>query len=141
MVKHRKVFDWLIFAIPIAIVMCFLAWELLWLDVVVPRAQAEIRGEMTITVTDKVIAPRKEAPGYFYLVYGFDSGGVYRTLMLDDWAERNNTSDWYGAITVGETYTIDTMGERIPALSQYPNIIGVQGFVLDENKKIRRVKE
>lgn len=37
-----------------------------------------------------------------------------------------NSSDVYARIKVGETYRLETYGWRIPALSAYENIVGVE---------------
>jgi hypothetical protein len=111
--------------------------------VTIPAHQEEIRAYYTLTVTKTESIPRKEIPGYFYLIYGYDVDGIYHTYMLDDHnyevndrPERHNTSDWYGAIEVGETYTGIIIGERIPLLSQYPNIVSVDGLAVADNGEI-----
>lgn len=47
------------------------------------------------------------------------------TYMIDDtWIHwRWDSSDVYGRIQAGKTYTADLQGYRIPFLSMYPNII------------------
>jgi len=108
--------------------------------VIVPNKQAAIHNAFTFTVTDKtVVSPGgKSGSYYFYMIYGYDDYGVYRTLMVDDWKGRDNSSDWYGALEVGETYHVRTIGERIPALSEYPNIVGVDEFTIDGYGEISR---
>ena len=98
-------------------------------NILFPAKQSDIRNNYTVEIIGTEIAPRSAPPGYFYIIYAYDIDEcIFRTFMLDDWAGRQNTSDWYGAITVGETYDIETMGERKPDLSAYPNIIAIEGL-------------
>lgn len=39
------------------------------------------------------------------------------------WIGHNNSADTFNAIKVGGTYDLETLGFRVPALSDFPNII------------------
>jgi len=103
----------------------------------IKEEQAEIRNTYTVTITKAFPVPRSEEPGYFYLVYAYDLDAcIFRTFEMDDWAERQNTSDWFGAIEVGETYTIEVLGERRPPVSEYPNIIWIEGLYTRDDGRL-----
>lgn len=59
-----------------------------------------------------------------YLVFVETDGGDTVTLEVTDGLAvgRFNSSDVYGDIKRGETYTFKTIGMRIPIISQYPNV-------------------
>ena len=59
-----------------------------------------------------------------YLVFVETDGGDTVTLEVTDGLAvgRFNSSDVYGDIKRGETYTFKTVGMRIPIISQYPNV-------------------
>ncbi len=59
-----------------------------------------------------------------YLVFVETDGGDTVTLEVTDGLAvgRFNSSDVYGNIKRGETYTFKTIGMRIPIISQYPNV-------------------
>ncbi len=59
-----------------------------------------------------------------YLVFVETDGGNTVTLEVTDGLAvgRFNSSDVYGDIKRGETYTFKTIGMCIPIVSQYPNV-------------------
>ena len=59
-----------------------------------------------------------------YLVFVETDGGDTVTLEVTDGLAvgRFDSSDVYGDIKRGETYTFKTVGMRIPIISQYPNV-------------------
>lgn len=73
--------------------------------------------DVTVKVTDKV---RTGGDDSKYLI--FTSGGVYEDV--DTFVKgKYNSSDLYGRIKVGQTYTFHVRGVRNHILSMYPNII------------------
>ncbi len=73
--------------------------------------------EFTVTKTER------HEDGY-YLVYTEDSGTF---KVADSWIPwRWDSSDEYGKIEVGNSYTADTYGWRIPFFSSYENIFNAE---------------
>ena len=71
----------------------------------------------TATVQDKVRTGGQDSK---YLI--FTDKGVYEntdSIVNGKW----NSSDVYGALSVGKSYEFKVRGRRIPFLSMYPNII------------------
>lgn len=81
--------------------------------------QKDIReSTVTIHVTDKQAVA--SGHGHKYLIYT-DQGTFQDT---DNWFHGKTTSsDLYGAIKVGRTYTCKVTGFRVPLFSSYKNLI------------------
>jgi hypothetical protein len=81
-----------------------------------------VKNEITATVVHKeqVVESVGESITSYYLIFT-DNG----TFKLEDELVYLNfrSSDWYGAITVGSTYTFTVIGWRIPVFSEYQNIV------------------
>lgn len=77
----------------------------------------------TITVTDKDRIVEKDVS--YYLVYGDDEDGNVIVLRNSDSLSRGkfDSSDIQGLIKIGKTYDFVVVGQRIPFLSCYENII------------------
>ena len=84
--------------------------------------QGTVRG----VVVDKAVKVESngKASDSKYLVFVETDGGDTVTLEVTDGLAvgRFNSSDVYGNIKRGETYTFKTIGMRIPIISQYPNV-------------------
>ena len=77
--------------------------------------------EVTVTVTDKWV--KNNGDGGKYLVS--TSEGVYEvTDSFFKW--RWDSSDTYARLEVGEDYTMEVGGIRVPFFSLYPNIYDVR---------------
>lgn len=76
---------------------------------------------VTITVTDKAVKRYNKSDKY--IVYTENE-----TFEITDnlFVLRFDSSDDYGSLKVGETYTVTVNGLRIPFLSWYRNIIEVK---------------
>ena len=81
---------------------------------------------VTVTVTDKGI--KQIDDGSKYLIYGTKVNGEVETYEITDNFARGqfDSSNKYGAIQIGKTYNFKVIGVRIPYLSQYENIIGIE---------------
>ena len=81
---------------------------------------------VTVTVTDKGIKQTNNSSKY--LIYGTKANGEVETYEITDNFSRGqfDSSNKYGAIRIGETYNFIVIGVRIPYLSQYENIIGIE---------------
>lgn len=77
----------------------------------------------TSKVLDKERIYSKE--NSYYLIYTEDG-----SFKLEDELFYGNfrSSDWYGKIQEGETYTFTTIGFRIGVFSSYPNIVNIEGI-------------
>lgn len=84
----------------------------------------------TFTVSGKECVKKGESSTY--LVFTDKT-----TYEIDDtWIHwRWDSSDVYGRIQQGKTYTADLQGYRIPFLSMYPNIINPKEVVKEVEKK------
>jgi Protein of unknown function (DUF1523). len=83
------------------------------------------RSTITATVTDKGIKTESYNQNYVdsnYMIYT-DNGTFEDTDSI--WYMKFNSSDVYGNIEVGNTYTFQVYGWRIPLFSCYQNIITV----------------
>lgn len=84
--------------------------------------QGTVRG----VVVDKAVKVESDgkATDSKYLVFVETDDGDTVTLKVTDGLAvgRFNSSDVYGDIKRGETYTFKTIGMRIPIISQYPNV-------------------
>ena len=76
--------------------------------------------QVTITVTDKDVKRYKDSDKY--LIYS-ESGTFEITDSVAYW--RWDSSDLYGRIEKGKTYTATVYGWRIPFISYYQNIVEV----------------
>lgn len=76
--------------------------------------------QVTITVTDKDVKRYKDSDKY--LIYT-ESGTFEITDSVAYW--RWDSSDLYGRIEEGKTYTATVYGWRIPFISSYQNIVEV----------------
>lgn len=87
---------------------------------------ASINTEIEITVEDKWIKATKDGSDY---MISDTSGNVYvvsDSLILLSF----DASDRYAAIDVDRTYSVTTIGWRIPMLSMYPNIVEINYCIL-----------
>lgn len=75
---------------------------------------------VTITVTDKAIKRYDESDKY--IIYTDEETFEITDEFL---LGRFNSSDDYGSLKVGETYTVTVNGWRVPFLSWYRNIIEI----------------
>lgn len=82
---------------------------------------------VTVTVIDKGIKNYKG--GSNYLIYTKDENNKIATYRIEDSLIQGkfNSSDIYGSIEVGKTYTFKVAGTRNEFFSMYPNIIKVVG--------------
>ena len=84
------------------------------------------QGSVHGVVVDKAVKVESngKASDSKYLVFVETDGGDTVTLEVTDGLAvgRFNSSDVYGNIKRGETYTFKTIGMRIPIISQYPNV-------------------
>lgn len=78
---------------------------------------------VTCTVTDKDRTQNSEG-GSDMRVYTSDCGTlrVADSLLDGTWS----SSDTYSSIEPGSAYTFNTRGIRVPFLSMFPNIVGVE---------------
>ena len=87
------------------------------------------RRKVTVTVTDKGI--KNYRSGHvnksLYLIYTKDKNNNIATYKIEDSLIQGkfNSSDIYGSIEGGKTYTFEIAGERNEFLSMYPNIVKV----------------
>lgn len=85
--------------------------------------------KVTVTVTDKGIKNYQSdsTSKSLYLIYTKDDKNNIATYKIEDSLIQGkfNSSDIYGSIEVGETYTFEIVGERNEFLSMYPNIVKV----------------
>ena len=81
---------------------------------------------VTVTVTDKGI--KQTNNGSKYLIYCTKANGEVETYEITDNFARGqfDSSNKYGTIQIGKTYNFNVIGVRIPYLSQYANIIGIE---------------
>lgn len=75
----------------------------------------------TITVQEKSV--KREGDVDRYLIFTENSGVMECTDSWLDW--KFDSSDFYGKLRVGETYSVTTRGWRVPFLSWYPNIVEI----------------
>ena len=76
---------------------------------------------VTITVMEKESV--RTGKGSKYLI--FTTTEVFE--CTDSWFDgKFNSSDFYSRIKVGQTYTVDTRGKRIPFWSMYRNIVRIK---------------
>lgn len=75
---------------------------------------------VTITVTDKAVKRYDESDKYIIYTDN-ETFEITDKLLLG----RFNSSDDYGRLKVGETYTVTVNGWRVPFLSWYRNIIEI----------------
>lgn len=91
--------------------------------------------KVTVTVTDKGIKNYQSdsTSKSLYLIYTKDENNKIATYKIEDSLIQGkfNSSDIYGSIEVGKTYTFEIVGERNELLSMYPNIVKV---VQNDNK-------
>lgn len=77
-------------------------------------------------VTDKTVKVQAagDATDSKYLIFVETDNGRSITLEVSDGLAvgRFDSSDVYGSIKRGETYTFKTIGMRIPLISEYPNV-------------------
>ncbi len=82
--------------------------------------------EYTVTVTDKERINKDDDSKY--LIFGEDENGIVHVFENTDTTLRFkfNSSDIYGKVKEGETYTFVVVGIRIPIFDEYENIIKVK---------------
>lgn len=79
------------------------------------------RAEQSCTVEDKDRTTDSEGASVHRV---YTDCGVFN--VQDDLLNGQfNSADVYGSLKVGETYTIETVGWRLPLFSSFPNIVGV----------------
>lgn len=91
------------------------------LTTIPPVALVQSREPVTITVTDKERVT--DSNGSKYLI--FTEQGTFEvtdSLVATRW----NSSDVYGEIEEGGTYTATRQGWRVPFMSLYPNLLDVE---------------
>ena len=78
--------------------------------------------QVTATVTDKAVKRYNNKDKY--LVYTKNTDGLVEVFEITDSFAfgRFNSSDVYGGIEVGKTYSFTVVGERSELFSIYPNI-------------------
>ena len=98
--------------------------------IIVPAVAGMCNKEIvTVTVTDKGIKRYDDVDKY--LIYTNETTYQIADSFIDgNW----DSSDLYGSIVVGETYTFTTRGYRVGFFSMYPNIIEVKE--IDEKGEI-----
>lgn len=86
-----------------------------------PIARICNKNTYTVTITDKGYSGSVDD----YIVWAEDLDGVqYEFINKDEfWCGKFNSGTVQGALKVGSTYEFNTVGWRIPFLSEYPNII------------------
>lgn len=91
------------------------------------------QNKYTVTVTEKVIKSVGE-DGQKYLIFTqLNNGEIKIFENTDEFIKfKFNSSNIQAQIKVGETYQFDTVGYRIPFLSNYENIVEVNE--IKENK-------
>jgi hypothetical protein len=107
----------------------FAASTLLYYNVFHVLERDKIRDNWTITVTHKeCVTYGMILNSHKYLIWGVDSDGVMHVFEDTDYPieDKYNSSDYYGEITVGNTYDLYTVGDRMPENSEYPNILGYE---------------
>lgn len=86
--------------------------------------------EYTVTVTDKdrVVINTEDGTSSKYLIYTEDSTGQVRVFENTDnlFRFKWNSSDIQASLKIGETYTVEVVGYRVPFLSWYENIIAIR---------------
>lgn len=82
--------------------------------------------EYTVTITGKERVNKNDDSKY--LIFGEDKNGIVHVFENTDTTLRLkfNSSDIYGKIKEGETYTFVVTGIRIPVFDEYENIIKVK---------------
>ena len=82
--------------------------------------------EYTVTITYKERVNKDDYSKY--LIFGEDENGTVHVFENTDTALRFkfNSSDIYGKVKEGATYTFVVTGIRIPVLDEYENIIKVK---------------
>ena len=90
--------------------------------IIVPAVAGMCNKEIvTVTVTDKGIKRYGDVDKY--LIYTNETTYQIADSFIDgNW----DSSDLYGSIVIGKTYTFTTRGYRVGFLSMYPNIIEVK---------------
>ena len=83
---------------------------------------------VTVTVTDKGIQKNSSSGSDEYLIYCKTVGGEVLVLRNEDslLCGKFNSSDVYAQIQVEAKYKFRICGPRVPFLSMYPNIIGLE---------------
>ncbi|MFK3936532.1 hypothetical protein ACI2JA_03320 [Alkalihalobacillus sp. NPDC078783] len=75
-----------------------------------------------ITVTDKEAKGDSSSSKYLVFTKTDEETKVFQVTDAL-FAGKFNSSDIYGSLEVGKTYSVDTIGFRIPFLSTYENIM------------------
>ena len=100
------------------------ALSFIGLLVINPLIAYNTRSEVSFTVKDKDRVCSHSAKGSSCQYLIFTDGEVYAdTDSL--WYWKWNSSDVYGSLDAGKTYTAEVYGFRVPFLSWYKNIIKV----------------
>lgn len=88
-----------------------------------PVALVNSKRDVTITVTDKQRVCESGGGSCKYLIY--TDKGTYKdtdSLLFGKWS----SSDLYGNLKRGHTYTVERSGWRVPFFSAYPNILRIK---------------
>lgn len=90
--------------------------------IIYPLATSFNDTQYTVEITNKERVEDK------YLIFCEDENGVSYVFENTDSLLRGkwNSSDIYGDMKVGNTYTVTVVGYRIPFLSEYQNIISYE---------------
>jgi len=114
----------------VIIAACILAVLMILYQVGVTTLQNVDKRTLTVRVTDKL----RVSYGHIwnthkYLIFAIDdeTDTVYVLENTDSAPHlKYNSSDFFARIEVGKTYTFTTVGLRLPFLSMYRNIIGME---------------
>jgi len=92
---------------------------------------------VTVRITDKMrVSYGSTFITQKYLIYTVDADGrvaVFENTDSFPW-RKFNSSDFFASLATGETYRLRVVGFRIPVLSKYRNIIGIEQ--VDEGERI-----
>ena len=114
--KARKI-KTIMYKVLIIIAFCIPIISFIGLDIYRAYGTKET---VTITVTDKAIK-RYDKSDKYIIFADEETFEITDDFLLG----RFNSSDDYGSLKVGETYTVTVNGWRVPFLSWYRNIIEI----------------
>lgn len=111
--RRAKIVTYTVAIIAASIVSVLIAWAI----------HSYVASDRQVTVTVQNEARVCDSSGSCqYLIY--TSGGTFKDTdsML---AGKFSSSDLYGQLQTGHTYTLEVRGYRIPLMSEYPNILRI----------------
>lgn len=115
--KRAKIATYTVGLIAASIISALIAWGI--------HAYVASDRQVTVTVQNEARVCSNDGNGSVscqYLIY--TSGGTFKdTDSLT--AGKFNSSDVYGQLQIGHTYTLEVRGYRIPWMSEYPNILRI----------------